>query len=165
MIVSFIEGRIRLRNPLLRDANILQQITSLVQNQPGIRQIITNERTGSLLIEYDSTIISHEDLLAARQMFEAFLPQEETTEESQDIMDEDEAQVVQKLQHILSQFQGAFKNDSGVLAVMLLTSALSGYLGFKKWHTVIASGFVAFAARHFMNRRTWGNTNRISKGQ
>lgn len=153
MIVSFIEGRIRLRHPILRDEDISQQIISVLKAQNGINEINFNNRTGSILIEYDSAAISKEELLAVYQLFEnQFLTQQDQSSESEPVMDEEEALVVQKLELILTQAKTALKKDSSFLLIMLLTSSMSGYFGLKKWHTLIASVFVLSCVKHFNNK-------------
>lgn len=160
MIVSFIEGRIRLRHPILTDESVVQQIASAMQGYTGIHHISNNLRTGSLLVEYDPTIISQADLLAASQAFEAQFLCAEIDEPDQDIaqleMDEEEARVVQRLQQVLDQLKKTFRNDSGILFIMLLSSVASGFFGLKKWHTTIATAFAVVALKHFTSRRLRG---------
>lgn len=156
MIVSFIEGRVRLRHPIFKDEEVLQQITTVLHGYSGVNSLTANIRTGSVLIEYDATLISKDDLLMASQVFEEqFLSNEtllDNSNESEAFMDEEEL-VKQRLKGMLLQMQTALRNDSGILFITLLSSVASGFLGFKKWHTVLGTTFATLALRHFSNRR------------
>ena len=156
MIVSFIEGRVRLRHQALTDESTLESMTSATREYPGIRKVTANVRTGSLLIEYDAEMIPAEMLLSASQALEAqFFPAQEQPEAPQgDVlkMDAQEVQVVQRLEEMLVQMKGALKNDSGLLLALLMGSAGSGFLGFKRWHTLLGSSLVAASMRHFGKR-------------
>ncbi len=65
MIRSFRSGRVRLRAPSLRAEGALDEIRNMLAAYPGIREIQTNTRIGSLLVSYDPARISEESLHAA----------------------------------------------------------------------------------------------------
>ncbi len=72
-VTSFVDGRIRLRHPILKDPQIVEQISSLLENVPGIESLQHNARTGSLLLEYDSDVLDNDTLLNIMQQGEQFI--------------------------------------------------------------------------------------------
>ena len=60
MMVSFIDGRVRLRSPALRSEKSLAEIQSGLSAYPGVKKTESNARTGSLLVFYDPAAISRE---------------------------------------------------------------------------------------------------------
>lgn len=53
MIVSFIPGRVRIRNPRFKDHDTASTAATLLREHPCVIRVTTNPTTGSLLIEYD----------------------------------------------------------------------------------------------------------------
>ena len=74
MIVSFREGRVRLRFPALYSKKILEEIGGMLAAYPGVETIESNARTGSLLVHYDPAAISRERLDTAVAMLESSYP-------------------------------------------------------------------------------------------
>ncbi len=72
-VTSFVDGRIRFRHPILKDSQIVEQIGELLQNVPGVVSLKHNERTGSLLLEYDQDTLDKETLLNLMQQGEQFI--------------------------------------------------------------------------------------------
>jgi len=62
-VTSSIEGRMRIRHPALRNERDILLLGNLLQSGSGILDIISNRRTGSLLIEYDSKATQAGELL------------------------------------------------------------------------------------------------------
>lgn len=54
-ITSYIPGRIRVRDNRLANAAEAEQITTMLKMLPGIRCVTLNQRTSSLLVQYDPT--------------------------------------------------------------------------------------------------------------
>jgi hypothetical protein len=63
MIVSFIPGRVRLRLAALKDRELADNMLPRIKAIPGITNAEIKTLTGSLLIEYDVTVISTEKLV------------------------------------------------------------------------------------------------------
>ncbi len=61
-IVSFVPGRMRMRHPLLKNAELGADISDFLRTIPGIEQVSTKTLTGSLLIEYDSEQLSDDQI-------------------------------------------------------------------------------------------------------
>jgi|Go1ome_4_1110791.scaffolds.fasta_scaffold86043_1 hypothetical protein len=62
MIESFIPGRVRLRSPLLSQEDTARLILRTFQAIPQARSVTMNEKTGSLLFEYDPQALPMERL-------------------------------------------------------------------------------------------------------
>lgn len=60
---SFVEGRVRVRHPALRNPELLQQLRELLAAMPGVQEVTTNDRTGSLLLYYDPKRLDIQSLL------------------------------------------------------------------------------------------------------
>lgn len=63
MIVSSIDGRVRIKDKKLKASDIVSKIKNKLLQNEGIKDIYTNHRTGSLLILYDRTILRLEQIL------------------------------------------------------------------------------------------------------
>lgn len=70
MIVSFFDGRIRLRDSALKDPETLLLVQNLISAQDGVQSMSSNPKTGSLLVRYDPAKISREALLEAAAALE-----------------------------------------------------------------------------------------------
>lgn len=73
-ITSFVDGRVRLRHPALKDAATAELVRSVVGEVAGITSAQVNPVTGSLLIYYDPEMLSREQLLELAEQAAAFLP-------------------------------------------------------------------------------------------
>ena len=73
-ITSFVDGRVRLRHPALKDAATAELVCSVVGAVEGITSVQSNTRTGSLLIYYDAEKLTREQLLALAEQGAAFVP-------------------------------------------------------------------------------------------
>ena len=71
MIVSFRDGRVRLRSPALRSKTTLEEVSGMLAAYPGVETIETNARTGSLLVHYDPAAIPRVHLDMAIAMLES----------------------------------------------------------------------------------------------
>jgi hypothetical protein len=75
MIVSFCPGRVRIRRAELKDPHLAARILARIRAVPGITAAEIKTMTGSLLIKYDTKILSTEDLLAlGREALADFAP-------------------------------------------------------------------------------------------
>lgn len=71
VVTSFFEGRIRIRDEQLKSAPAAECARNALLAVPGIRGVVENKRTGSLLVEYDSAVVN---IASLQGIFEAFLP-------------------------------------------------------------------------------------------
>ena len=63
MIVSFIPGRIRLRFRELKENAAAESARERIAQTPGITLVEVNPISGSILIEYDQTLLPTETLI------------------------------------------------------------------------------------------------------
>lgn len=73
-ITSFVDGRVRLRHPALKDGATAELVSSVVGGVEGILAVQANPVTGSLLIYYDTEKLSREQLLELAEQGAAFVP-------------------------------------------------------------------------------------------
>ena len=73
-ITSFVDGRVRLRHPALKDGATAELVCSVVGGVEGILAVQANPVTGSLLIYYDTEKLSREQLLELAEQGAAFVP-------------------------------------------------------------------------------------------
>jgi hypothetical protein len=69
MIESFIEGRVRLRSPLLTDATLANRLSSELLKIDGVQKVEFNPRTNGALLEYDKTRLPLSLLKQAAPLF------------------------------------------------------------------------------------------------
>ena len=70
MIESFVPGRVRLRSRLLRDPGTAGALRRSLLDIRGVRAASVNERTGGLLLEYDTALFPLPVLMKAMPLFE-----------------------------------------------------------------------------------------------
>lgn len=76
-ITSFIDGRVRLRHPALKNPELAEMAAAAVAGVEGVENVRVNPVTGSLLLFYDPARLSREELLQLAEESAAFLPGEE----------------------------------------------------------------------------------------
>ncbi|MDR0376465.1 MAG: ATPase P [Spirochaetaceae bacterium] len=67
MIVSFCPGRVRLRLKELKNKALAGEVLARIRSVPGITGTELKTLTGSLLIEYDTKVLSTKKLMALGQ--------------------------------------------------------------------------------------------------
>lgn len=70
---SFVEGRVRIRHPALRQENVLRLARENMEAVSGVRSVEGNSLSGSVLITYDSAIIPRERLFAMGEAWALYL--------------------------------------------------------------------------------------------
>ncbi|MDR1916883.1 MAG: hypothetical protein LBQ58_09950 [Synergistaceae bacterium] len=93
MIESFIEGRVRLRSPILADEEFASYLVSELMRIDGVLNAVANTRTSGLLLEYDKNLLPLSLLLRATPLFSRMndlekLPVNERISAAGDIMKE-----------------------------------------------------------------------------
>lgn len=73
-ITSFVDGRVRLRHPALKDKDTADLVCTVVGGVEGITAVQANPLTGSLLIYYDAEKLTREQLLELAEQGAAFIP-------------------------------------------------------------------------------------------
>lgn len=72
-VSSFVEGRVRLRHPALRQAAIVAEAKPYLLTVGGITTATFSVQTGSVLILYDTKRLSTEQLIAYAMPWAAYL--------------------------------------------------------------------------------------------
>lgn len=171
-VTSFIDGRVRLRHPALKDAATAEFISGIVGSVEGITNVQTNPVTGSLLIFYDPAKLSREQLLELAEQGVAFLPGADAETdggfgkaESCEDRDEGEApgkpcalsRLAQKapvdevLQFITG--RGATKFVNRTMLVALLASLAALPLGNRAIHSAAGGVMVGGVIQHLLAHR------------
>lgn len=76
-VVSFIDGRVRLRHPALKNREQTELATAFISGVDGVTEARANPMTGSLLVFYDVEKLSREKLLDMARQGAALLPDDE----------------------------------------------------------------------------------------
>lgn len=76
-ITSFIDGRVRLRHPALKDPSLAEAACSVLSGVEGVESVQANPVTGSLLMFYNPKKLSKEALLDLAKEGLALLPKGE----------------------------------------------------------------------------------------
>lgn len=69
MITSFFPGRVRLRAPIFKEADLVEKARSILQKSSAIKNIENNFLTGSVLIEYYPEKVPMKKLLSMQEFF------------------------------------------------------------------------------------------------
>ena len=129
MIVSTVEGRIRVRAKRLKSAAIAASITRQVEGLEGVDEVRANPAAGSLVVSFDPGLI---DTVALEDRLEALcLPPERAP-----------SKAGRDLSRHLNR-----ATKVGMMAT-LATSLAYGFLGNKKAHIGFGAAFVALAGAH-----------------
>lgn len=144
MITSCIEGRIRVRDGLLRNSAVAGSLRRLLLATPGIREVSANPRAGSLLILYQQarTTLGEITALLAR-----FLPEEASTPAA--------PAAKPRPGRPRRTTAAAVRRQAvnlGMLAA-LLASLAGAALGAKALHIIAGLVFVGFFGLHFLDKK------------
>ncbi|GHV51763.1 hypothetical protein FACS1894168_4000 [Deltaproteobacteria bacterium] len=147
MISSMTEGRIRLRSPHLRDANLAHRLAELAVNIRGMLEVTVNPLVGSALFLYDPTILQTQELLAhAEKLVLLFPPPPSSTAGLSTPSSAGKKRVsrknAKKIKHSL---------NAG-MALSLLSTIGSGYLA-RRIHPRLGWMFVGFTMLHYLQTR------------
>lgn len=134
MITSFIDGRVRLRAPALKDPVQVAQIQTLLGDYAGVARVQSNLRTGSLLIEYDPAQISREMLMFAASALESQLSPQTAAER-------------------VSTDQQAYHGEALLLIAALTLCLGCAAAGAKSWHVWSGGVFTLLTVNHVLQRR------------
>ena len=159
-ITSFVDGRVRLRHPALKNKKTSDLIASIVGGVEGISAVQSNPVTGSLLIYYDPEQLSREQLLELAEQGAAFIPglNDETAAQPEGSDEEPSAKarkvcapVDEVLQFLCSRGTTRFVNRAMLVA---LAASLAGLpLGNRFLHTAAGGAFVGGMVQHLLAHR------------
>ncbi len=154
-IVSFTEGRIRLRHPALKDAELGEKICTFLQEMNGILKLEQKTLTGSLLIYYDAENISQEEIHTLLEQGESWLD-----EYSAELAEKTATpQATQKSCNLmayapcnLTKAQQRKLFNRSMLSTFLIT-LISGGTGNKRAHYMAGGAFAALTIAHLWRMR------------
>ena len=69
MITSFFPGRVRLRAPVFKEADLVEKAQAILKKSDAIKRVEHNPVTGSVLIEYEPSKVPMEKLAAMQEFF------------------------------------------------------------------------------------------------
>ena len=146
MVTSCIDGRIRVRDGLLRNSTVAGSLSRLLLETPGVREVSVNPRAGSLLILFQQarTTLGEITALLAR-----FLPEETSTSPSPAPAAKTRAGRPRQAGLATVKRQAI---NLGMLAA-LLASLAGAALGAKALHIIAGLVFVGFFGLHFLDKK------------
>ncbi len=131
MLASFIDGRVRLRHPALKNPASLALLERSALALEGVTEARGNPCTGSLLLTYNPAVLSREKLLRSAKQLQAFLPAPAPKRRST---------------------QARRRLETALLSGAMLATIAGTVLG-KTAHLTAGSFLVAACARHLYLRR------------
>lgn len=163
-ITSFVDGRVRLRHPALKEAATAELVTAVVSGVEGIVSVQANPVTGSLLIFYDPEKLSREQLLELAEQGAAFLPGMTDEAENADEATKSEGTAARAMKAVkelapvdellqLLGGRGATKFVNRAMLVTLAASLAGLPLGNKLLHTAAGGAFVGGVLQHLLAHR------------
>ncbi len=154
IIVSYTEGRVRLRHVLLKNPVLGAEIISMLNSFPGIENIQHKSLTGSLLINYDPEILNEEAITALLAQGEEWLKENTPVKESVSLDKNAQKQSfpTEKPKKILTKDQKR-KIFYGGMITSFMTMLVSGGVGSKKTHYVAGSIFAGLTLMHMWRMR------------
>ena len=160
-ITSFVDGRVRLRHPALKDKATAELVCTVVGGVDGITAVQANPVTGSLLIYYDAEKLTREQLLELAEQGAAFIPGLNEEEAPAAETAEGEAaprkacKVCAPVDEVLQLLtgRGATKFVNRAMLVSLIASLAALPLGNRAVHTAAGGVFVGGVLQHLIAHR------------
>ena len=158
-ITSFVDGRVRLRHPALKDKATAELVCTVVGGVEGITAVQANPLTGSLLIYYDAEKLTREQLLELAEQGAAFIPG--LNEEAPAETAEGEAaprkvcKICAPVDEVLQLLtgRGTTKFVNRAMLVSLIASLAALPLGNRAVHTAAGGVFVGGVLQHLIAHR------------
>ena len=160
-ITSFVDGRVRLRHPALKDKATAELVCTVVGGVEGITVVQANPLTGSLLIYYDAEKLTREQLLELAEQGAAFIPGLNEEEAPSAETAEGEAsprkacKVCAPVDEVLQLLtgRGTTKFVNRAMLVSLIASLAALPLGSRAVHTAAGGVFVGGVLQHLIAHR------------
>ena len=160
-ITSFVDGRVRLRHPALKDRDTAELVCTVVGGVEGITSVQANPLTGSLLIYYDVEKLTREQLLELAEQGAAFIPGLNEEEAPAAETAEGEAaprkacRVCAPVDEVLQLLtgRGATRFVNRAMLVSLIASLAALPLGSRAVHTAAGGVFVSGVLQHLIAHR------------
>ena len=160
-ITRFVDGRVRLRHPALKDKATAELVCTVVGGVEGITAVQANPLTGSLLIYYDAEKLTREQLLELAEQGAAFIPGLNEEEAPAAETAEGEAaprkacKICAPVDEVLQLLtgRGTTKFIDRAMLVSLIASLAALPLGNRSVHTAAGGVFVGGLLQHLLAHR------------
>ena len=159
-ITSFVDGRVRLRHPALKDKATAELVCTVVGGVDGITAVQANPVTGSLLIYYDAEKLTREQLLELAEQGAAFIPGLNDEEAPAEAAEGEAAprkacRVCAPVDEVLQLLtgRGTTKFVTRAMLVSLIASLAALPLGNRAVHTAAGGVFVGGVLQHLIAHR------------
>ena len=162
-ITSFVDGRVRLRHPALKDKATAELVCTVVGGVEGITAVQANPLTGSLLIYYDAEKLTREQLLELAEQGAAFIPglnEEEAPAEAAKTAEGEAAprkacKVCAPVDEVLQLLtgRGATRFVNRAMLVSLIASLAALPAGSRTVHAAAGGVFVSGVLQHLIAHR------------
>ncbi len=136
MIVSYIPGRVRLRNDALKSQENIDTLLGLAGTVDGITSITPNLKTGSVLVTYDTAQIDEESLQGIASMMQAMFGESEVP-----------SSPIKKCAKILDR-----KKELAMLTATFGLTVGSLFFG-RRLHAIAGVAFTALSIKHMVDRK------------
>lgn len=148
-VTSFIDGRVRLRHPALRDAATVAEVRPRIEGLSGMRSAAFNVQTGSVLLQYDPAVLSREELIRQAAPWAEYL---DAKARGRAAALPEERRLGERKRAFPAGLCGWRKvANRGMLACLLM--ALAGLALNKRVHVAAGAGFALLAGAHVIQRR------------
>ncbi len=144
-IVSFVDGRVRLRHDALKNPEIAAVAEAAAGGIDGVTSVRVNPVTGSLLVFYDPDRLSRERLAALADEWSAFLPEENAVKK------DGRARECGGVSALLG--RRAVRLVDRALLVSLLASLVGAAAGMGTLHRVAGAAFALASVQHVAAHR------------
>ena len=160
-ITSFVDGRVRLRHPALKDKATAELVCTVVGGVEGVTSVQANPLTGSLLIYYDAEKLTREQLLELAEQGAAFIPGLNEEEAPAAETAEGEAaprkacRVCAPVDEVIQLLtgRGTTRFVNRAMLVSLIASLAALPLGNRTVHTAAGGVFVGGVLQHLLAHR------------
>ena len=140
MIVSFIDGRLRIRDVSLKYPSTAENLRKVLLDIKGVSEVETNRRVGSLLVIYDKAVTGITKIVEAAS---AYLNIKERTK---DIVQRKRTPAVAKKLIV--------RRASNIgMILSLATSVIAAIVGVKGLHIAAGTAFLLFFVAHFAQHK------------
>ncbi len=154
-VVSFIPGRVRLRHPVLTDADLAKEIIPMLSAFPGVETIEHKALTGSLLVIYDPEVLSEEAITALLEQGEEWLKENTPQNTDHAIQETNTEKMCFAPSALTSSLTRSQKRKIfyGAMTGSFFTMLFTGGTGSKKAHYTAGIIFAGLTALHMWRMR------------
>ena len=149
-ITSFIEGRVRLRHPALKNIGDSKNIQDFLSNMEGIDSAEINTQTGSLLLCYDINVYSSLDLL---EMAQKMLPEELLQVEKGKLEHISKIAYDANLKKRLVKMSNLNNLNNYAMVVSIGVSVISLAFRVSRVHSIAGAAFILLSTCHMYKHR------------